>query len=538
MKNKLIVIGLVLSSIFGCQTDYEAPNELSDVGFYNSFGTIKTLNVALNKYASFTDLSQGTIEHSWHIEKDVNFLQGPIKAKDTIYTVINEGDTLTKEKTIILQFNKAGMSKVRLYNVFKDSVTFRGNTGGKNYFMGSKKIAENRWVIDTTFMVKVFDTITPKFEVKQNNIVLDLKIKDTIYVEAGDVLHFSDLTTQGEPTGRTWTIRKALEVGVASSPTDVVASSGSAEADIIFKKLGVFKASLNVTRSAQNVPGASKTVVINRPIKVIPSSKPFVQSGTIKEQANETIQVPFAGEFASFTDAKANFSVKVNGTTFAIASVTLNSTDQTILDLKLTEKIYRPDVITVSYNGTTLKSTDDRILQPFTDKPVVMHDVNLLGDSSISGFENGGALWTKTASSDGTVIVSTDRFATGAASLKLSLSTGQAKAETTVKLPAAVTIDAAKVYTIRYKVFIENGATGVEAPTQTGWTFASNYSPQYFNTVRPPVESGKWLTFEKDYTGTTLITQMWFRIISNSTKTTNVTIYVDDFYMVEKEVRP
>lgn len=537
MKNKLIVIGLVLSSIFGCQTDYEAPNELSDVGFYNSFGTIKTLNVALNKYASFTDLSQGTIEHSWHIEKDVNFLQGPIKAKDTIYTVINEGDTLTKEKTIILQFNKAGMSKVRLYNVFKDSVTFRGNTGGKNYFMGSKKIAENRWVIDTTFMVKVFDTITPKFEVKQNNIVLDLKIKDTIYVEAGDVLHFSDLTTQGEPTGRTWTIRKALAVGVASSPTDVVASSGSAEADIVFKKLGVFKASLNVTRSAQNVPGASKTVVINRPIKVIPSSKPFVQSGTIKEQANETIQIPFAGEFASFSDAKANFSVKVNGTTFAIASVTLNSADQTILDLKLTEKIYRPDVITVSYNGTTLKSTDDRVLQPFSDIKVAMHDVNLLGTPALSGFEDGGGAWKKYSSSDAPAIFTSENKFSGNYSAKLALKPGEQESSIAT-LPAGGTNFPSIVnqtganYVVSWKMFItpESDIVG----KSMGLFYIPAWAQLWVNLADKP--KGEWITVTGEIPKGT-ITGLYLRLL-DANKTSNMTIYFDDFKMVEKEVRP
>ncbi|MGA9639650.1 hypothetical protein [Flavobacterium sp.] len=539
MKNKLLIIGLVLSGIFfGCQSEYEAPNSFSDIGFYNSAGTLKTLSVSLNKYMTFTDLSQGQIDHTWMIDKNINFLQGPIKTKDTTFTVINKGDTLTKEKTIILQFAEAGMKKVRLYNVFKDSVTFRGNTGGINYFMGSKKIDENRWVIDTTFMVKVYDTISGKLQVLQNNVPIPLNNKDTVYVEAGDLLHFSDQTTIGEPTGRTWSIKKVLAAGVASSPSDVVASSTSAEADIVFKKIGVFKASIAIVRTGQNIPAASRTYLITRPIKVTPSTKPFVVSGILKEQANETIQVPFAGEFASFTDPKADFTVKVNGITFPIASIILNSTDQTILDVKLVNKIYRPDVITISYSGTSLKSTDNRVLQPFTDKSVVMHDVNLVGDSSVSGFENGGILWKPSGTSDGTVVVSTEQFASGAASLKLSLVPGKAKAEAIVTLPAGITIDASKIYTIRYKVYIVPGATGVEAPTQTGWTFSSNYSPQFFNTIRPPVESGKWLTFEKDYTGTTLITQMYFRVISNSPKTTTATIYVDDFYVVEKEVRP
>ncbi|WPR71084.1 hypothetical protein SLW70_14240 [Flavobacterium sp. NG2] len=532
MKNKLIIIGLVLSGIFfGCQTEYEAPNSLSDVGFYNSAGTIKTLNVALNKYMSFTDLSQGAIEHSWQIEKGVNFLQGPIKVKDTTYTVIKKGDTITKDLTVILQFNKAGWSKVRLYNVFKDSVTFRGNNANVNYFKGSVKIAENRWVIDTTFMVKVYDTISPKFEVKQNDVTLNLKNKDTIYVEAGDKLHFSDLTTQGEPTGRVWSIKSV------AAPITVVASSTSAEADIIFKKLGVFSASLNVTRSGQNIPSASKTVAISRPIKVIPSTKPFVLSGTIKELENETIQIPFAGEFATFSDPKASFTVKLNGSTAAIASVTLNATDKTFLDLKLTQKIYRPDVITISYNGTSLKSTDDRVLQPFTDIKVAMHDVNLLGTPGLAGFEDGGVAWKKYSSSDAPAVISTEKPFTGNYSAKLSLTTGL-KESSVSTLPAGGTNFPAIVnktganYVVTWKMFItpESDIVG----KSMGLFYIPAWAQLWVNLADKP--KGEWFTVTGEIPASTL-TGLYLRLLDNN-KLTNVTLYIDDMKIVEKEVRP
>ncbi|MCW2121030.1 hypothetical protein [Flavobacterium sp. 7A] len=537
MKKKLLIIGIVLSGIFfGCQTEYEAPNSLSDIGFYNSSGTIAPLNVALNKYMSFTDLSQGAIDHKWTIEQGVNFLQGPIKTKDSIFKVIKKGDTITKDLTVILQFTKPGISKVRLYNVFKDSVTFRGNTNNINYFKGSVKIAENRWVIDTTFMVKVYDTLVPKFVIKQNDVALDLSIKDTVYVEAGDKLHFSDLTTQGEPTARTWSIRKVLAAGVAASPSDVVGSSGTAEADIIFKKLGVFKATLNVTRSGLNIPGAGKTVVINRPIKVIASSKPFVLSGTIKEQKDETIQIPFAGEFAAFTDVESKFTVKVNGIVFSIASVTMNALDQTILDLKLTDKIYRPDVITVSYNGTILKSTDERILVPFTDVAVAMDDVNLLSPF-LSSFEDGGGFWTKYYSSDGTAAVTSEKAFSGTYSAKLSLKPGFTESSIATLPPGGANFpdivnQTGKPYVVTWKMFITPESNTV------GKSISLFYIPAWaslwVNLADKP--KGEWITITGELPAVT-IRGLYLRLI-DATKTTDVTVYVDDFKMVEKEVRP
>ncbi|AWG22233.1 hypothetical protein FFWV33_12255 [Flavobacterium faecale] len=538
MKNKLLIIGLVLSGIFvGCQTEYEAPNSLSDIGFYNSAGTVKTLNVALNKYMSFTDLSQGAIDHKWTIEQGVNFLQGPIKTKDTIFKVIKKGDTITKDLTVILQFTKPGISKVRLYNVFKDSVTFRGNTNNINYLKGSVKIAPNRWVIDTTFMVKVYDTLAPKFVIKQNDVALDLSSKDTVYVEAGDKLHFSDLTTQGEPTARTWSIRKVLAAGVAASPSDVVGSAGTAEADIIFKKLGIFRASLSVTRSGLNIPSAFKTVIINRPIKVVPSSKPFVLSGTIREQQNETIQIPFAGEFAAFTDVKSKFTVKVNGITFSIASVTMNALDQTILDLKLTDKIYRPDVITISYNGTVLKSTDNRVLQSFTDVPVAMHDVNLLGTAALAGFEDGGGVWKKYFSSDAPGLINSEKPFAGNFSAKLSLVTGQ-KESSISTLPAggtnfpSIVNQTGKVYVVTWKMFItpESNTVG----KAMGLFYIPAYSQVFVNLADKP--KGEWFTVTGEIPVGTL-TGLYLRLI-DGTKLTNVTLYIDDLKIVEKEVRP
>lgn len=97
------------------------------------------------------------------------------------------------------------------------------------------------------------------------------------------------------------------------------------------------------------------------------------------EFEDDTIQVPFNGEFAPFVGQEKFFAVKVNGKPFAIKSVTINAKDATLLNIKLVEPSYRSDVISISLlPGSPLTSTDERVPQVFTEVPVGMHNVNLL----------------------------------------------------------------------------------------------------------------------------------------------------------------
>ncbi|WP_343328529.1 hypothetical protein [Polaribacter staleyi] len=533
MKNTLILIAFISLLFTSCtEEEYEAPNSFSDVGFYTGAGQNSIIQLNIFDYMSFLDLSQGYTEHSWTIEEGNNFLKGPIKSTEKSFEkyVVNAGDTVTKEKSAHVLFNKSGLQKVRLRNVFKDSVAFRGFSQERgDYIMASVKEG-NSWVIDTTFVVKVFDTIIPQIEVKQFGALVDYTSKDTIYVEAGDKVQFIDKTTIGEPTGRFWSIR------AKGGTQEVVASSSAEVADIVFKKLGHFTARITANRTGQNVPGDSDTYDLVSPFKVIPSSQPFVISGTIIEKEDETIQVPFNGEFSPFLNKESFFKVSVNDVDFKVASVTINPDDSTILDLVLEEKIYRPDVIKVSLlDGSGLESTDTRTPVAFVDEVVKMHDVNLI-PSDIATLDTGMG-WSVWNASNGTPERSNEKSASGDYSLKMTITPGMAWSEAQAILPNAIALDGTKTYTLKYDMYIDESTTvrpnvgGMFLITNWGWQFWMDYKNE---TLHP---TGKWVTKEIDYKSSAAFTKLYLRF-SSQANNSNAIVYYDNFYLVEKEVRP
>jgi len=536
MKNVIRILAVLALLFVGCDdNEYEAPFPFSDVGFYTSKGTADDLQINLDDYLSFTDLSQGEESHSWKIESTDVFLEGPIDRTDSILDrfIIEPRVTSSFEKTVHVLFQTSGMKKVRLYNTFNEMVTFKGNRAGEDYEMAAVKKGD-LYVIDTTFTVKVYPKLVPKIKVRNGEVTVNHEANDTIYIEAGNTLEFTDLSTIGEPTGRSWNIVKALKPGEEVADNPIVNSSGDSLANIAFNKLGSFRASMNLSRSGQNIPGDFANYAINAPIRVIPSSKPFELTGDIREQEDETIQVPYNGEFTTFGGQEEFFTVMVNGEAFEIASVGVNTDDATKLDIKLVEPIYRPDVITVSYAGGTIESTDTREALPFTDEPVIMSTVNLIPEA-IAGLETGADSWVPFWSNKGVAEYSTEQAATGAYSLKLQIAAGQDNAEAGAPFENPIIFEAEKTYVISYDMYIAPGAVDSDGAT-SGLFLLQNWGFQFWNNFAHPV--GEWTTHTADYQSTTPLSQFYLRILTNAAKTTDMTVYYDNFSIVEKEVRP
>ena len=255
-------------------------------------------------------------------------------------------------------FKKAGLRTINLYNEFNDSVAFRG---ADDFVFPAKKMG-NKWVIDTTFVVDVYDSIKPNILIRQNNVeVSHTSSTDVITVEAGSTLEFVDITAQGRPNTRSWRIGG-----------DVVSTDSLAV--IQFNKLGNFKGNFRASRTGLDIPNASGFYNIAATFEVIPSSLPFEVSGDVIELEDQTIIVPFNGEFSPFSNQEQFFTVNVAGVgDMNIESITINPNNATQLAIKLTDPIYKNDVITVSYDGNgTLESTDTRTPLAFTDLPVSM----------------------------------------------------------------------------------------------------------------------------------------------------------------------
>ncbi|WP_025761183.1 carbohydrate binding domain-containing protein [Dyadobacter tibetensis] len=502
-KNITTLLLAFVTLLVGCSREYVEPSSFSDVGWYTSNFTQQTFKIGIDDFISFTDVSQNTLTHTWEISEGNHFLEGVITRRDTVLEKFIKKDAglVSSDPTVHVYFKKGGIQTVRLRNTFPDSVTFRGLDTLHSVKEG------NVWVIDKTFMVDVYDTIVPQIEIRQDGVVRPLS-KDTIFVEAGGKLEFVDLTTIGRPDTRRWTI------GSISS-TDSVAS-------IAFNSLGVFNATFNSSRTGLNIPPDGDFIKIPNPIKVIKSSKPFVLTGAIRELENETIQVPFNGEFAAFSN-KVNFvEVKVNGQAFKVQSVLANKTN---LDIKLVEKIYRPDVITVSLlPGSGMKSVDEREVQPFSNQPVIMHDVNLL-PASVYGFEGAGTGWVPYSTNTASYEFTTAKAASGSYSLKVDVTSG-AGGFTSEKAPFSLKNGVTYVYS--YKVWID-----ANSPAKSLNTWILPNWQQFWTSIAN-VKTGKWETITREikYEGDPNGRYLYIHLPEAGS------YYFDDFYLVEKEVRP
>jgi hypothetical protein len=497
---------MALAALASCSRDYVEPTAFSDVGWYTSNFRNAEYKIGINDFVSFSDISRNATTHKWEIPEGNFFLEGVLTRKDSVLdNYIKKGAGLvSKDKTVHVYFKKSGVQKVRLYNTFPDSVAFFGLDTLYSVKQG------NVWVIDKTFNVDVYDTIQPQIQIRQDGAVKALS-KDTIYVEAGGTLEFVDLTKIGRPDTRSWTV-----AGVTSK--DSVAK-------IVFKKLGTFNAVFASSRSGLNIPPEFAQIKVPNPIKVIKSTKPFVLAGKVVELEDETIQVPFNGEFAPFVGQEKFFAVKVNGKPFAIKSVTINAKDATLLAIKLVERIYRPDVITISLlPGSPLSSTDERVPQVFADVPVVMHDVNLLPEA-VYGFEGAGTGWVPMWDNTAAYEFTTEKAAAGKYSLRIKAVTGKG-AFTSEKAP--FTLKSGTTYTYRYKIWVDPATPAASINT---WILP-NYQ-QMWQSLNG-LKTGKWETVTSDlkYTGDPTGRFLFVHCPEPGT------YYFDDFYLVEKELRP
>lgn len=509
IKNILLIAVAFFTVFTACQDDeYELPNDMSGVGWYTSNFRNEEFLIGINDFISFSDVSQNALTHTWTIPEGAYFLEGPIARTDSVLEdfIIPNAGLETTDETIHVYFTKGGLQPVRLYNTFKEKVVFIG----RDTFEAKQE--GGFWVIDTTFMVDVLDTIVAEVLIRQEGVEVPVN-EDTIYVEAGGTLEFVDISTVGR--ANTWEWRVAGEMSTDSAAT------------IVFKKLGVFEAVLNISRTGENMPGDYERYEIPNPIKVIPSSKPWELADAIAELEDETIQLPFNGEFLPFLNKEEFFVVKVNGEEFPISTVTIDANDATLLNINLVDPIYRPDVITVTLlEGSGINSTDYRSLTPFEDEPVVMHDVNLLDEASF-GFEDGGLGWAGMWDNKAHYEFTTEKAASGNYSLKIVRADG---------LTSKVQSNNAKwswqggtTYTIKYKVWIDPEVT--DGGAWNMWVLP-NWK-QFWEPITGKAR-GEWVTVEKEFTPDADEADRLFMLQVNK----DGTFYFDDFYIVVKEERP
>lgn len=562
MKNIKIISFLLLGLLLfvNCDgedsyADYTAPDEFSDVTWLISLEKFAEDPYSINAgtFMSFMDLSQGAVSHEWIIQEGNYFLNDGFNKNDSLPLFINydDGTVINRGKANVYFLNN-GYNTVRLYNKFKEPVSYKSSAGTFNAVQ-----EEDLWVIDTTFIFDVYADLEPAFTVLQDGVeILKINAEDmpliddeaswpSVDVEAGSTLTLVDNTTVGRPNARQW-----------DTPNGVLGAAGKDTTVVKFFKLGLFDVGSLKSQRVKPLPVNDATKLIPLKANVIPSSQPFVFDGNLIESETEKITFRVTGEVEPFSGQEENFTVHVTNEAagfdqnIQVQSARVDPTNATLIELTLSSEIYNSDVITVSYNGTEIKSTDTRVLESFSNKPVKMFFTdNILAANSWSGFEltnpalNRAYAWEYWVGANGTAAdpnwsKTGEKFYDGANSMKFSIESFYKENFNLFAFNLGKGVDQvpAGTYKISYWVYLEPGNLLAQATSEIGGVYA-NYDLS-------TLERGKWVLTEStiiiasDIISRTRVALTISKGANPEAQLARQTMYFDKLSLIPIEVRP
>lgn len=408
IKNILQVL-FALLLLIGCNDDdYEVPGEFVDLSLTFTSGAGTDRESQVNRFFSFSDISAGAEFQEWSIPDNSFFLEGPIPNNldnhDEYIKEPREEKTST-DKTVHVLFKKGDtLTKIGYYAVFPDSTSFIFNSywdSDLNAFVPDtvKTVNVNgKWVAEYEFTLDVYDTVVAKPEIRYTDgTVLDHVNTESITLTYGDKLVFEDLSNfvddnNARPDETKWTVRTFEEDEEERTSISVEAQlrEGDYEKKIIdtvaFNKLGDFKVSLKATRArTENLRVSTDTILMPVIIKVVPLAEDLVLQTDvdIEERDDNRIVIPVSSPLEAIEgNVGSDFTVTVDGTEIPVESVSIGTrkvNGETVggllfitLDVPL-EPADASKTVTVSYNGTSIMSKDERLLQAFTDAPIVVY---------------------------------------------------------------------------------------------------------------------------------------------------------------------
>ncbi|GAA4230317.1 hypothetical protein GCM10022291_00140 [Postechiella marina] len=411
MKNikNILQVSFALLLLIGCNDDeYEIPGEFVDLSLTFTSGAGTDRESQVNRFFSFSDISAGAEYQEWSIPDNAFFLEGPIPNNldnhDEYIKEPREEKTST-DKTVHVLFKKGDtLTKIGYYAVFPDSTSFIFNSyydSDLNSFVPDtvKTLNVNgKWVAEYEFTLDVYDTVVAKPEVRYTDgTILDHINTESITLTYGDKLVFEDLSNfvednNARPDETKWTVRtfEDNEDDRVSISVESQLREGDYEKKIIdtvtFNKLGDFKVSLKATRArTENLRVSTDTILMPVVIKVVPLAEDLVLQTDvdIEERDDDRIVIPVSSPLEAIEgNIGADFIVKVDGTEIPVESVSIGTrkvNGETVggllfitLDVPL-EPADASKTVTVSYNGTSIMSKDERLLQAFTDEPIVVY---------------------------------------------------------------------------------------------------------------------------------------------------------------------
>lgn len=431
MKFKYIINSIIVAttlSVVGCKDDYEPIDTVSDTSWYTS-ETIKqngVYKVNIDTIITFFDLSQGCLKHEWIIEDGSKFMKdGFDSKKGNLSSQVDEGKGLVSNHTVeSVFFGKAGITKVTLKNVFSEWVKSNTTDAVEAVEDG------NNWVLTKEFPIDVYGHLDPALTIKKTDgtVILDLKSgyeipenKDEwtkVELTAGDKLIFVDNGGGDRPDTRIWAIANK--------------TYNDKEASVRFANPNTFSG-FAIT-SSRTEPKANIRKLIPLTVTVKPCTDPFeidFSSSYVDAKSPDLIVLQAKnGAFQIASGVADNFKVNIgNDTEIKVLDVMIDDNDNSILKLKLEEKVFPDETVSVSYNpgdNKIVATNGNRELQIFADKEIKN---NYMGESVITGnaiklcgfeFPYGGSYWADNQSLK-YCSLSGDRYYEGAQSLKVDI---------------------------------------------------------------------------------------------------------------------
>jgi len=487
MKNISKIITFICIStvfIFSCTTnDYEDPNNGAGRALAISTADLgrtgEVIQTRVGNTTEFSSISIFTENVTWEV------------TEGTIDILGSNEDTFSNAKKFSARFNTPGPVEVVLKPSFSGPVPPEASTD--------------------TLSFEVLPVISASFTTEIP--LIDGKLE----IEAGNVGVFTNTSSEVE-------FAEWLITNTTTEREDLIETTNL---EFNFTAVGDY-----IIRLRAFDPEPFSEDFVSVPLRVVPSTLPLeVKPDELMERIDETILVPFNQELQPFTDQESNFTVLVNGIPFTISSAFLSVTNASIIEIKLDDPIYRPDVITVSYDGNgTLASPFGSEALAFSNAPVTMNRDNLLTQSDIYDFENGGE-WINRDDNTALIQYTTERASSGISSMKI---TNEAPGGSDIRINSSnATFDfmAGVVYEVSFDLFLEVGNTW-QATVPT----LDPINLQRWTDARPAaVPRGEWVTITREFDVPTAQTGLFMFL---RTEGGSGVAYIDNWNIVIKEERP
>ncbi|NIJ44272.1 putative RNA-binding protein with TRAM domain [Wenyingzhuangia heitensis] len=557
---KLFLLFISITTFISCTHDPDLSTDHSSFLWYTSSGFEEAdYTLGIEDYITLLDLSKNPSTNLFTIPETAKFIKGDLNRaiEDfTPYIIPNTGNTISDTKVNVI-FSQAGLQTIILKNTYEEEL--EGTT-----------LIEDQWVAEQTFTIDVFDRIKPALKLStydvtdpENPVLEDVFSLNedeeptieskadwqVITIEAGEEVVFTDITTTGRSTARTW----YTDGGKPEESTKEIAN-------IRYNKPGEYTAYMESKRSGSDVPTYTAEKLIPVLIKVIPSSKPFVIDGNVTLN-NGIISFSVTGEIESVIAQASKFTVHVTNTAASfdvnipVSSVSINSDDSSVVDLELAETIYNTDTIEISFTDGNVTSVDGRVLENFGPLEVKQDTGASIFVQDIAGFENENANWKKgfcknyfIGNGNGTEIApifsrTLEKAYEGEASMRFKVDELSNISLLGLDLTKPNGLNAG-TYLMTYMVFIKDADTDdsnninvIKTQLKSGSTLLQNKDWSLEG-----VEKNKWVKIEQSITvddiasGTKI--DLRFETIDNPNATGPQTIYFDSFSWVRLNPRP